>query len=312
MRITEPGVYEMPAEEYHADPCPAPSLSASVGTLAVMQTPRHAWAAHPKLNPRYEPGEPTAVMEEGTALHAAILERRSIVVPVDAPDWRSKAAQEIRAKARADGMVAILAHRWEEIGHTAEAIRTALREHEVGDVFAAGAAERVLAWQEETDFGPIWCRARADFLPDGLPDIADLKTTSASAEPGRWGLRMDMDGRAFTAAWYLRGAAALKLQRHRYRFIVAETAAPNGVSVCELAPDLRAIAEQQVEEAIQAWGYGLHRGIWPCYPRLVVQIEAHGAALMRSEEKRARAEQIKRRPFAGGSTHLAAERMPFA
>ena len=29
MKITEPGVYTMDAETYHADPCPTPSLSSS-------------------------------------------------------------------------------------------------------------------------------------------------------------------------------------------------------------------------------------------------------------------------------------------
>jgi hypothetical protein len=28
--IDQPGVYDIPAEQYHADPCPQPSLSAAI------------------------------------------------------------------------------------------------------------------------------------------------------------------------------------------------------------------------------------------------------------------------------------------
>src|SRR5215831_5713580 len=49
MSVT-PGVYAMPAAQYHADPCPTPSLSASIIKLICLDSPAHAWTAHPKLN----------------------------------------------------------------------------------------------------------------------------------------------------------------------------------------------------------------------------------------------------------------------
>ena len=54
-RISEPGVYSLPDDAYHADPCPGPSLSSSVAKLMLDRSPLHAWHAHPRLNPNFEP-----------------------------------------------------------------------------------------------------------------------------------------------------------------------------------------------------------------------------------------------------------------
>ena len=49
MIITEPGIYTMPASDYHADPCAVPSLNNSVAKHLVFKSPAHAHAAHPRL-----------------------------------------------------------------------------------------------------------------------------------------------------------------------------------------------------------------------------------------------------------------------
>ena len=43
------GIHDIPPREYHADPCPAPSLSRSIAKLLVERSPAHAYAAHPRL-----------------------------------------------------------------------------------------------------------------------------------------------------------------------------------------------------------------------------------------------------------------------
>ena len=52
--INTPGIYEIPATEYHADPCPEPSLSASVARTLIDRSPLHAWMKHPKLGGQQE------------------------------------------------------------------------------------------------------------------------------------------------------------------------------------------------------------------------------------------------------------------
>ena len=46
MKIELPGVYDMPAEDYHADPCLEPSLSASIAKTMIFDTPWHVWTKH--------------------------------------------------------------------------------------------------------------------------------------------------------------------------------------------------------------------------------------------------------------------------
>ena len=300
--ITEPGIYEMPASRYHADPVLVPSLSASISNVLLSQSPAHARWAHPRLNPAYEDGEPSAEMDAGTALHAAILEQRSVVAICEFEDWRTGGAREARRLAREEGKVPILAKRWAVIQRVAEAARANLAAHEIGDVFGRpGFPERVMVWREDTAAGPVWCRSRVDWLlstvaPAGF--IYDLKTTGSSAEPGAWGKRLANDGYAMQAAFYLRGARALALKPDGFRFVVVEQDPPFGLSVCECAPDLMHFAEMQVKAALELWGQCLHADRWPSYPSRVAHVEAPAWAMMQWEERALRIErETKAKPF---------------
>lgn len=66
----------MSAEAYHQDPAPQPSLSSSIAKILLDQSPRHAWLAHPKLNPNYV-AEEDSRFDIGTAAHVMMLERDS-------------------------------------------------------------------------------------------------------------------------------------------------------------------------------------------------------------------------------------------
>lgn len=308
MTITEPGIYSMPATDYHADPAPAPSLSASLAQTLVSRSPRHAWHECPTLNLDREPEEVTAQAEEGTALHALLLERQEVVEKVGAMDWRTKAAQEARRGARERGRVAILAHRWNELLGTAMALRVALSKHEIGDFLARpGRPEQVMAWQEETPAGDIWCRARVDWLCDDMPVLVDLKTTEGSASPDVWGRSPAGKEAPLRAAHYLRGARALGIARPRYLFCIMERDPPFGVSVCELSPALLQIGEEQHEFARNMWGACLKDCDWPSYPPMVATLEASNGAVYGHEDWKQRVQQMRTRkpkPFAGQASEL--------
>src|SRR3972149_4631152 len=59
----------MTLHEYIRDPAPEPSLSASVAHLLLTRSARHAWLAHPRLNPAWAP-EATEQTDLGTLAHA--------------------------------------------------------------------------------------------------------------------------------------------------------------------------------------------------------------------------------------------------
>lgn len=295
--IDQPGLYDLSASRYHSDPTIEPSLSASIGHILLAQSPAHARWAHPRLNPAHQDSEPTTMQDEGTALHAAILEQRSVVAVCDFDDWRGKEAQHARKLARETGKVPILRRRWEVIDSVALAARDALRAHEVGDVLATGHAEKVMVWQEKTPAGLIWCRSRVDWLRTTTAPIGfmwDLKTVGGSAEPGAWGKRLASEGLAMQAAFYLRGARALGLQPAGFRYIVVERDPPFGLSVCECSPELMAHAEQMAKAAITEFARHLHANDWPGYPAAVASIEAPPWVLMQWEERSLRAERLSK------------------
>jgi hypothetical protein len=303
-----PGIYAMPAAHYHADPCPAPSMSAHDAQTLLSRSAAHAWHDHPRLNPQWQPDDPTPEQEEGLALHALLLEQENRVQPVNAPDWRKKEAQEARALARAAGVIPILAHRWDELRGTAEALRKTLAAHEVGDFLARpGAPEQTMLWQEDTDAGPIWCRSRVDWLCEDVPLLIDLKTVGGSASPDAWARSPQGKEAPLRAAHYLRGAEACGLARPRYFFALLERDAPHGVSICELSQALMTVGREQHEAARETWALCLRDGLWPSYPGFLATIEASTAAIYAHEDWKARREQMRQRaqrPFmhqAGGA-----------
>ena len=58
--VTAPGLYRMTEAAYHADPCPAPSLSRSIAETLILESPEHAFAAHPRLTKPDEEDEEEA------------------------------------------------------------------------------------------------------------------------------------------------------------------------------------------------------------------------------------------------------------
>lgn len=260
------GVFQIPAALYHADPCPEPSLSASIIKLICLDSPAHAWAAHPRLNPQFaqENGEHFDI---GTAAHAVLLEGEAAVQIIDAPDWRTNAAKASREMARIDGRVPLLAKTWADVQLMVKAARVQLKRHKDGgaEMFTQGDPERTLIWQEDVDGDTIWCRARLDWLRPGAID--DFKTTSASANPDAWTRAMFNSGGDIQVAWYLRGFKALTGEDVTFRFAVQETYLPFALSVIGLGPDALILAEKKVLYALDVWRRSVKKKDWMGYPR---------------------------------------------
>ena len=69
LQVACPGVYQLDALAYHADPCPVPSLSAGVAHTLLTQSPLHAKYCHPRLTaqPPEENGEHTLEYQASSA-----------------------------------------------------------------------------------------------------------------------------------------------------------------------------------------------------------------------------------------------------
>ena len=265
------GVLTIPESEYHADKIgDAPSLSASIAKVICNASALHAWNEHPRLNPDYKP-KVSDKFDIGTAAHALLLEGKSAVEVIEAPDWRSKGAQEARDLARSEGRLPLLHKNWDEVQAMVEAARRQIDTLDVDPKpFTDGKPEQTLVWEEDG----VICRARLDWLRDDRATIDDLKTTRGSANPESWTRTLYSIGADIQAAFYLRGLFAVDASDGPevewgtvpvFRFVVQETFAPYALSVVELGSAALAIADRKVEYAIQTWKRCLAEDRWPGY-----------------------------------------------
>lgn len=233
--VTEPGVYELPADVYHADPVEGGSLSSS-GSRKIL--PPHCPAKY-----RYEREHkpiPTKEFSFGHAAHKLVLGAGPEMLVVDAENWRTKAAQEQRDQAIADGLTPLLATEYEIVKQMADAIR---RHPVAAALFSieTGRPEQALFWRDrETG---IWCRAMLDWLrwpgEDRRLIVPDFKT-AISASPVRFEKAMYEYDYHRAAAWYIDAVIGVeRAEKAAFVFVVQEKSPPYLVSVFE--PDALAL-----------------------------------------------------------------------
>lgn len=266
------GIHDgLPADDYHADPCETPSLSASIANILVNASPAHAWARHPK-NPARVEEQCEEKFEIGTVAHALLLQNdNSLIEIVDAADWRTAAAKEARENARAAGRIPLLPDQAARVTTMVAAAREQIAEHSAQPpLFTDGKPEQTLIWQDDHD---VVCRARLDWLGDDFTVVDDLKTTGASANPSAWRKTMWNIGAAFQAQFYRRGVEKLTGIKPAFRFAVIETQPPYAMSVVSLDPQAEAVADSQIEWALQRWAGCLEFNDWPAYARDVAYVD---------------------------------------
>lgn len=267
-----PGIYDIPGPVYHADPCETPSLSNSVASLLIEKSPLHAMLSHPRLNPAYVAEEKTT-FDLGSAAHALFLEGEDRMLVLDYDDFRKKEAQQERDEARANGLLPVLRKHYDDIAMMARHAGYAIMNCSDAKIdMADGDTERTIIWREPNG---VLCRCRPDWLRRDNLLVFDYKTTT-SAEPGQFSRQIARMAYHFQDAWYRRGVKLLKGQDldPDFIFMAQENTAPYQCSFHGIAPSLREIADQQVEQAIRIWGDCLKRNVWPGYSQRVHWAEA--------------------------------------
>ena len=260
----------MHARKYHADPCPDPSLSKGSALLICSRSPRHAFYAHPRLNPSRPTGD-AAKFDVGTAVHALLLERKDVVVVIDASDWRTTSARDRRDAARKAGRIPLLPKEATGVADVVRAVREQLADrNDDPPLLTKGKPERTVIWRESD----VWCRARPDWLRDDLRAIDDLKTTAGSADPSQWAHARLFDiGADLQSVMYRRGVQRITGKRPKFRLIVIETAPPYGLSVLTLAPSAEELAERKLDYALRTFRDCLRSGRWPGYSNEIASVE---------------------------------------
>lgn len=263
MKITEPGIYDMPSDEYHADPTPEPSLSAGM-INQLLVAPAKCYEASRRLNQNYEEPDGQEKFTIGTVSHVIFLEPHQFeerVIVVEYDDWRKEVAKLTRARAREIGKTAILAKHMDQVRAAREKF---LANPFVAQAFDGGAVEQSLFWRHPI-FG-FWCRARPDFIKQPVvTHMNDYKATD-NANPEQFGRHAYGLGYHRRAAWYLEGAQVLFGERPaHYWFCNQETKPPYLTSVVEL--DWAALEAGQAENdhAAGIFAHCLHTGDWYGY-----------------------------------------------
>ena len=271
-RVSAPGIYAMPAALYHSDPCPEPSLSASLAKIILAKTPKHAAAAHPRLPGRVK-NRDDSKFNLGTTTHEMILGAGGGFVVVEADSWAAKAAKLAREEIEARGKTAILLKDFDRADYMAEAVRENLAQSpDTAKIFDAahGRPELVLIWQEANG---IWCRSMMDWVWRDWSEIDDLKTTGVDL--GDLGRQIANMGYDVQEGFYRRGLEKIVPDvagRIRFRFVFAEADLPHETIVVENDATGREMGRRKAEHAVKLFGKHLSVGEWPGYPRAVQSV----------------------------------------
>lgn len=262
-----PGIHPLPAAQYHADPCPVPSLSNSIANVLLTQSPLHAWYQHPRLNPTYQPEE-SSRFDLGSAAHMMLLERRTDrIVIVNADDWRTKAAKEARDNARANGQTPVLPHQFDAMRAMNSSAQAFMETTELAGILEIGSPEQTVIWQEND----IWCRCRPDLLSADKRVCFDYKT-SESAQPEFVSRQIQRMGYDIQSQFYTRGLASVGFDV-TFVFLFQEIHEPYCCSLISLSNAYMEVGKSKVERAIRLWTQCTETNRWPAYSNQILYCE---------------------------------------
>jgi hypothetical protein len=264
--IRAPGVYELDAAEYLADPVLGGSISNSGGRLII----------DPGCPAKYRHAQDSGASKTsdafdlGHAVHTVALGKGETIEvrPGEFRDYRTKAAREWLASVRARGNTPVTPEQMVQVQAMAEAL--------LADPWAAqllgqpGKPEQVLVWWDETS--GVWRRAMLDWLPDApVPGrrlvIVDLKSCEAAAP------NEDMSRKIYNFAYHrqavtqMDGAIALGLAPDGAETVLLfiETSAPYLVTPVRIDTRAQAIGRYENRAALDAFAQCQASGVWPGY-----------------------------------------------
>lgn len=270
-----------PAAEYHS----LKRLSNSgIGKLLKCPALYHAWQEG------VIPEEESPALRLGTLFHSMTLEPQTVPVTYHVCEHAgtTKAGKEERKAAEADDLICVSKAEAE----TAKAMADAVHHHPyVGSLFAdltRFSAEISIYWDEETDEGPVHCKARVDgrvALPGGGWLALDLKSTQC-ADPAELGRKVYSFGYHRQAAWYTHALARAGFDISAFIFIFVEKAAPYLVTPVLLEDEAIHLGWDECQRAVELCAQCQASGVWPQYTDKVISLDLPEWAYKQSTNKR--------------------------
>lgn len=288
--ITAPGIYpDMPEEEYHADPVPGGSLSASGAKLLL---PPKGCPAKFHYQ-RHRPPPPKDHFDLGTAAHHLVLGVGPEPVELNFDSRRTNKYKEAAAAARADGKIPLLPEQMAQVQDMAAAI---LDHSDAAALFTPGTGrpEQSLFWHDRfywqepgghvparTHGRKLWRRRRLDWLShqhlkDGRLVIPDYKTTACS-EPDEFMKSVDKFGYHMDAAWSIDAVRAVGLadpdddRDPAFLCVAQEKDPPYVVTVIEMPSKALMFGRELNTVAMSKYAEAERTGRWIGYSDKIVQ-----------------------------------------
>ena len=242
--MTAAVILDMPEDEYHAHP----ALSQSGAKLILKAPSLYRWRMdHPQAD--------SEALDHGKAAHLLVLGVGAELVLVEADSWRTKAAQEARAEARAAGKVPLLPDQYAVI----QAMADRLSEHRLAmELLSRGDPEVSLFATDPTTGVPI--RGRLDWLS---PAIATDYKTTRELTPDAFKRTCATFGYHMQAAWYLDLLELVGQPREAFAFIVQAKEPPYDVFVTDLTGRAIDRGRELNARAIERFRDCTASGQWP-------------------------------------------------
>lgn len=268
-------LYDIAERQYHADRLgdddAPPRLSASTAKDLILRSPLHAFTHHPRLGGVR--GEASDAMENGTLIHALLLDKGRDIVGVEAKDWRTNDAKAAREEARSKGKIAVLADKLAAAENTAKLLRARM---ELQGLKLDGDSEVTAAWESDG----VLCRGRFDHLIDGAT-IVEVKTCE-SGHPKAIQRAIESYGYDIGGAAYVEALATIRPEvAPRLVWAFVECFQPYSVTLVEFRGSMAELGRRRWARAKRLWSKCLATNQWPGYADGVIEVEASDFAISR-------------------------------
>ena len=252
-------VYDMPAEDYFANPAFGSTSIKLLSDPDISLAEVKHLLGHDEHKKEYD---------VGTLAHALILEGTldHLVAPLPFPDYRTKAAREARDLAYSAGMIPVNESEQETMMGPIEAMRDAVFDHPIAaELFTCHQPEVSLFWEQ----GGVGMKARVDALHQSKGIMADLKTVR-SARPNDFRKQISDLGYYIQGTHYRNGGKAVTGFEMDWYFVAVQKTEPYTVSVHKLSQDALDHGQRRIEYAIQRYKQTQETG-WTGYTAVYEQ-----------------------------------------
>jgi hypothetical protein len=243
---------------YHSDPW-GPTLSRSIAMALVDESPKHAYAMHPRLGNSMEE-KATSAMGRGTTLHTLLLGAGQRLAIAEFDSWRTNDAKAFRESAVKDGALPLLRKDYDKSSTAADKINWELLRQ--GIDISECASELSAFWVEENG---VLCRCRWD-LYDRDCTIYDFKIVN-SADTGAFSRNsVKKYGLDIQEVSYVRALEAVKPEKRgkaKLKFLLCEATPPYDCVQVDFGGVRRSIGESRWRRATKLWKQCLESGEWP-------------------------------------------------